>query len=77
MADIRIGQTTGAEQSGYDLRRRNIPAQEGANGSTMKPSESEDTKKSQKVPHVTSHVYRYTDQTRLARNLIFTNTRRI
>ena len=50
MADIRNGQTTGAEQSGYDLRRRNVPAQEGANGSTTKPSESEDTKQAKKVP---------------------------
>ena len=50
MADIRNGQTTGAEQSGYDLRRRNVPAQEGVNGSTTKPSESEDTKKAKKVP---------------------------
>ncbi|KAG6988583.1 general transcription and DNA repair factor IIH subunit ssl1 [Physcia stellaris] len=49
MADIRNGQTTGAEQSGYDLRRRNVPAQEGANGSTTKPSESEDTKKAKKI----------------------------
>ena len=51
MADIRNGQTTGVEQSGYDLRRRNVPAQEGANGSTTKSSDSEDTKKAQKVSH--------------------------
>ena len=49
MADLRTGQATGAEQSGYDLRRRNVPAQEGTNGSITRPSDAEDTKKTQKV----------------------------
>lgn len=43
------GQTTGAEQNGYDLRRRNVPAQEGTNGSITKSPDTEDTKKTQKV----------------------------
>ena len=49
MADLRTGQATGAEQSSYDLRRRNVPTQEGTNGSITKPSDAEDTKKTRKV----------------------------
>ena len=49
MADLRTGQATGAEQSGYDLRRRNVPAQEGTNGSITKSTDAEDTKKTRKV----------------------------
>lgn len=49
MADTRTGQATGAEQSGYDLRRRNVPTQEGTNGSITKSSDAEDTKKTRKV----------------------------
>ena len=49
MADTRTGQATGAEQSGYGLRRRNVPTQEGTNGSITKSSDAEDTKKTRKV----------------------------
>ncbi|KAL8786618.1 MAG: hypothetical protein Q9195_008140 [Heterodermia aff. obscurata] len=48
MADLRPGQATGTEQGSYDLRRRNVPTQEGTNGSVTKPYDAEDTKKTRK-----------------------------
>lgn len=49
MAETGSGQTTGAEQNGYDLRRRHVSTQEGANGAIKQSPDTEDTKKTRKV----------------------------
>jgi len=48
MTATRSGQTTGADLD-RELRRRNVPAQEGSNGTISKSPEAEDNKKARKV----------------------------
>ena len=56
MAESNAGLATGADQNGYDLRRRNVPSQEGTNGSITKPPDTEDTKKTRKVRQQKRHT---------------------
>lgn len=48
MTATRSGQTTGADHD-QELRRRNVPASEGSNGTISKSPEPDDNKKAQKV----------------------------
>jgi len=48
MMATRSGETTGADL-GQELRRRNVPAKEGSNGTISKSPEAEDREKPRKV----------------------------
>lgn len=48
MTETRSGQTTGADLD-QEIRRRNLPAQGGSNGTIFKLPEADDKKKAQKV----------------------------
>jgi len=48
MTATRSGETTGADLD-QELRRRNVPAKEGSNGTISKSPEAEDRKKPRKV----------------------------
>lgn len=49
MAGINAGYTTGTGRDEAELRRRNVPGYETANGGHVYKADSEDTKKLQKV----------------------------